>query len=133
MENLLQSHLALCERIYELILEENQILKITGKAPEALFLERKRALLCQIEASLEKLRGANGIPGSRTQPERTLIDKTQQMVMKTLLLDRENEQLLLKSALSGNLPPITPKPPLGHLQRIYGKQMAAKSAVWKCG
>ncbi|XHR26783.1 MAG: hypothetical protein ACFUZC_12590 [Chthoniobacteraceae bacterium] len=44
-----------------------------------------------------------------------LIDKTQQVVMKILLLDRENEQLLLKNALSGSRPSVMPKPTIGLL------------------
>jgi hypothetical protein len=125
MESTLQTHLALCERIYDLILEENQILKETGKAPDETVLDRKRGLLTQLEESLEKLRTANTFPTPRTQSQRALIDKTQQVVMKTLLLDRENEQLLLKGALTSTRPAPSPKPTLSHLQRIYGKHYLA--------
>jgi hypothetical protein len=129
METILQSYLALCERIYELILEENQILKATAKAPDDRFLDRKRDLLFHLEESLEKLRAANAIPRPRTQSQRILIDKTQQVVMKTLLLDRENEQVLLKCTLSGTRPMATAKPTLSHLQRIYGKHQFVRDAA----
>ncbi|MDD5348997.1 MAG: hypothetical protein PHQ12_02180 [Chthoniobacteraceae bacterium] len=120
MENILNAHLSLCERVYDLILQENQILKETGKAPSEEVLDRKRGLLAELEGSLERLRAANAAPSPRTQSQRMLIDRTQQVVMKTLLLDRENEQLLLKGALTSKRPPASPKPSLNRLQRIYG-------------
>jgi hypothetical protein len=125
MENILQQHLSLCERIYDLILDENQILKTTGKSPDAPFLERKRSLLQLLDASLEKLRTGGEASEPQTQAASILINKAQQVIMKTLLLDRENEQMLLKYTMGDAHPPQERvKPTLGSLQRLYGSRCA---------
>ena len=118
LESTLQNHINVCEQIYALILEENRLLKQSGNELAETMLEQKRALLVLLEESLENLRDANASLTPRTPNQSALIDKAQQMILKTLLLDRENEQLLLRKAM-----PSTPsvRPTAGHLQRIYGK------------
>jgi hypothetical protein len=49
------------------------------------------------------------------------MEKAQQIVLKTLLLDRENEQLLLKTTLPATRKSVPLRPSATHLQRIYGK------------
>lgn len=121
MDAILESHIDLCERVYALLLEENRILKQTGKAPDEEFLSRKRLILSELETSTPRVREAAVANGTKTPQQRALIEKAQQAVLKTLLLDRENEQLLLKSTLMANTASLPMKPAPGHLQRIYKK------------
>jgi len=120
MEAPLQTHIDLCEQIYSCILEENQILKETNKPPEDGFLTKKRALLVQLDESVNNLRAINSTSPKPPQ-QRGLMEKAQQLILKTLLLDRENEQALLKCAFTAARPSVTQKPTVSHLQRIYGK------------
>ena len=41
----LQSHLTLCDELYQLALEENRFLKQNQRTPDAPLIDRKRALL----------------------------------------------------------------------------------------
>lgn len=124
MNQTLESHIDLCEQVYTFVLEENRLFKQTGKAPDETFLERKRAFLGQLDESIQRIRQAAAIHTARTPQHRALIDKAQQTVLKTLLLDRENEQLLLKATLTGSRPTQALKPVAGHVQRIYEKHRA---------
>lgn len=95
-EAILTEHFALCEETYRILVEENRILKQTSQPPDREFLNEKRALLLRFDASNRALADADRVEARRF---RSTIEKSHQLVMKTLLLDRENEQLLLKSAL----------------------------------
>ncbi len=119
LEATLQEHTALCGQIYELMIEENRHLSTVGTPPEDALLEKKRTLLAALTPSLERLRG---VSGQATAPEtRSIIEKAMQTILKALLLDRENEQLLLKSTISRRGSGIQPRPAASHLQRIYGQ------------
>ncbi len=123
MDLALQTHLGLTERTYTLILEENNILKQTGKPPEESLLVRKQSILAQLTQSLDRLRHAAAITPERTEEQKRLMAKIQQLVLKTLLLDRENEQLLLK-ATRPVCPAMTSLRPSGQaLQRTYGRAL----------
>ena len=50
------SHLELCGRVHDLLLEENTWLKTEKTAPTAEFLSRKQEILPQLEESLSNLR-----------------------------------------------------------------------------
>lgn len=124
MDETLQDHLQLSEQVYSLILQENRLLKQTGKAPDQVFLDAKREILSKLDESLARLRAAAASPLPRTRQQRGLMEKAQQWVLKTLLLDRENEQLLLKTTLQATQQTTPLRPPASHLQRVYGKYSA---------
>jgi hypothetical protein len=44
-ENALKEHMEACEHAYQVMLEENGLLKMTGMPPPEEFLDRKRAAL----------------------------------------------------------------------------------------
>lgn len=120
MDLALQTHLGLTERTYTLILEENNILKQTGRPPEESLLVRKQSILAQLSDSLNRLRHAAADNPVRTEEQKRLITRTQQLVLKTLLLDRENEQLLLKATRQPRQAVGSTRPSNHVLQRAYG-------------
>lgn len=121
LEATLEDHTALCSRIYDLMIEENRHLSTRGTPPDDVLLERKRGLLAALAPSVERLRA---VGGKVTSPEiRASIEKAMQTIMKALLLDRENEQLLLKSTLTRRSPVAPSRPPAAHLQRTYGRSL----------
>lgn len=119
----LQDHTSLCTRIYELMIEENRHLSTVGTPPTEELLERKRGLLAALTPSLERLRSAQGADAS---PEtRTIVQRAMQLILKALLLDRENEQLLLKTTINKRPSGTQPRPAASQLQRVYGRTAAA--------
>ncbi len=99
IKDTLQVHLENCEIAYSLLLEENSLLKREGNPPPDEFLEKKRNLLPRLEESLTALKDLRETGPIRGAQNRKLIDMTQKKLMKIFLLDRENEQLLLKMAV----------------------------------
>ena len=118
LETTLQAHTALCGEIYDLMIEENRELSASGQPPSEALIERKRTLLAALSPSIESLRAATG--KINTPEIRDCIAKAMQTILKALLLDRENEQLLLKSTLTRRAAPAAPRPAAARLQRIYG-------------
>lgn len=119
----LTSHAEICNELYELMLDENRLLKASGRAREEAFLNRKRTMLATLTCSLEAVRADASQRGSNTPELRGAMEKVQQIILKALLLDRENEQLLLKSTFQPK-PAValgSARPAAAHLQRIYGK------------
>jgi hypothetical protein len=117
----LQAHTEVCEEMYQLMLELNRTLKAGTQTPDADLLERKRAALVTLESSLAELK-SYGERRTGTSPEqRSAMEKCQRTILKALLLDRENEQLLLKNAMvrPPAMKPAQPAP--GHLAKLYGK------------
>lgn len=114
-EEVIRRHIALCDDAHALILEENRILRSTGVPPPEDFLDRKRTLLPRLEDSLERLRivREEGVPLGDSA--RRQIESAQKKLMKIFMLDRENEQLLLKATLPiarmGAAPTIRKVPP----------------------
>jgi hypothetical protein len=121
-EATLAEHFVLCEETYRILVEENRILKQTSQPPDRDFLNAKRALLLRFEVSNRALAEADRAEARRS---RATIEKSHQLVMKTLLLDRENEQLLFKCALDSK-----PKVKQGFssidTQRLYQQSAAQR-------
>lgn len=119
----LQSHLTLCDELYQLALEENRFLKQQQRVPDAVLLDRKRALLARLDTSLNTLKGGGaGIAPARSDPARKeIVEKARSKILQILHLDRENEQLLLRHSLGARPKPAAPAPVAGpsHLQRLY--------------
>lgn len=119
----LQSHLTLCDELYQLALEENRFLKQQQRVPDAGLLDRKRALLARLDSSLNLLKsGGTGAAGSRPDPARKeIVEKARSKILQILHLDRENEQLLLRYSLGARPKPAAAAPTAApsHLQRLY--------------
>jgi hypothetical protein len=120
----LQSHLNLCDELYQLALEENRFLKQHQRVTEPGLLDRKRDLLSRLDASLAALKaGAGEPPPLRPDPARKdIVEKARAKLLQILHLDRENEQLLLRFSLGVRPPrPAVTAAPASHLQRLYDR------------
>jgi hypothetical protein len=128
-DDTLLEHLAACEVTYQLMLDENRMLKATSAPPGDDFLEQKRSALGKLDSALASLRALGDCLPNLSARERATIVKTQQIVLKALLLDRENEQLLFKCALTSRraaMPQV--RPTLDQIQRLYRKHGGANDA-----
>ncbi|MBL9199396.1 MAG: hypothetical protein JNL39_02770 [Opitutaceae bacterium] len=117
----IQEHHRLCDEIHLCVQEENRFLRTQQRAPDAALLERKRSLLDRLDASLEALRT---VPAASVRdPEtRAALDKSRARILQILQLDRENEQLLLRSSLGAAKPAgAAPAPSVALLQKIYAR------------
>lgn len=119
----LQSHLTLCDELYQLTLEENRFLKQQQRVPDAALLDRKRSLLTRLDASLTRLKTGSGTPPPlRPDADRKeIIEKARSKILQILHLDRENEQLLLRYSLGARPKATVPAPAAApsRLQRLY--------------
>ena len=123
----LTTHTTLCEEIYNLMIEENRHLRSSGQPPAEALLSRKGALLGSLSFSLERFRAALADSLPTTAEIRKCAKKAQQTIMKALLLDRENEQLLLKCTMQRRTAAPAPRPALSQLQRTYGQSAPIES------
>jgi hypothetical protein len=127
----LQTHLTLCDELYQLALEENRFLKQQQRVPDNALLDRKRTLLGRLDASLTALKAGNqSPPPASARPDaarKDVIEKARAKILQILHLDRENEQLLLRFSLGArpragggdSIAPVVPTAPPSHLQRLY--------------
>ena len=122
LNSILQEHTRLCELTYQIILEENSTLKSSGLPPDEEYLERKKRILAELENSLAILREQGARQKGEIPKCRAAIEKAQQVILKTLLLDRENEQLLLKNTMAARAVPGPFKPSASRLQKVYQQQ-----------
>jgi len=121
LETILEHH-QLCDEIHQSVLEENRFLRQHQRAPDAALLERKRALLGKLDATLTALRALPAAsardPGTRAQ-----LEKTRARILQILQLDQENEQLLLRCSLTGGRTAASSAPAasVAMLQKIYAR------------
>lgn len=120
IQEAIQQHRQICDELYELALEENRFLQEQRRAPEAPFIERKKAALERLDAALQALRSTPK-DGSRDPQRRAALEKTQARIMQILQLDRENEQLLTRHSLSRGINPAPAPSDRGLLSKIYSK------------
>jgi hypothetical protein len=121
LEMTLQAHAQICDEMHQVILEENRFLKTAGRPPEESFLVRKRNALMTLSGSVAMLQGIGAQARSTVPAVKALIEKVQQTIMRALLVDRENEQLLLKCSMRPHMAqPVMVRPSATHLQRAYG-------------
>lgn len=104
----LRSHLELCREILAIVERENAALKADDQAV-AEIAENKRRLLPLLNDSLAKLKDYRAqwtklSPADRAaRPEiASLLKENQDVIMRVIVLDRENEQALLRK---GMVPP----------------------------
>lgn len=117
----LEQHLELSEQVHRLLLEENTLLKERQSVPDSSFLERKKALLDELAASLESVKTLRQSNIAFSETERELIQSAQNRTMQGLYLDRENEQLLLKHSVETRPPEQKRAVTQDRLRAAYGK------------
>jgi hypothetical protein len=105
LDECITQHLALCDEIYQLAVEENRILKHQHQPPDAPWRAHKQTLSNRLDQSLEKLRQAKL---EHNVQDGAALAKAQQRSLQILHLDRENEKLLLRCSLGA--PRAAPRP-----------------------
>ncbi|HWI60092.1 MAG TPA: hypothetical protein VNZ22_22895 [Bacillota bacterium] len=102
----LQAHLALCQETLDLAARENQALASPAGYQSFEFYQQRKDLLPRLDQSLMLLRNwrqrwQEVSPAERARcPEvKALFQSVQDLLMKVLLLDRENQQALLRQGL----------------------------------
>jgi hypothetical protein len=118
-------HSALCEEVYAFLLEENRVLRSSGRLQQQGILDKKKMLLAALEGSLARVKAsARAGKIAKTPSLRAATAKAQRILLKAMLLDKENEQLLLKRALSSSSGEahILPKPTANQVRRRYEGQ-----------
>ncbi len=92
----IKRHYGLCEKVYELLLEENSWLKVKKSPPEMEFLDRKKEVIEQLESSLANLRKLKPEFFSPFDDTKKLVGDSHSKLLQIFYLDRENEDLLIK-------------------------------------
>lgn len=119
--NLLQQHQALSDDLHQCVLDENRFLRQHQRAPDAALLERKRQLLERLDTSLTALR-ALPAASAKDGPTQALLEKTRARILQIIQLDKENEQLLLRTSLTAAKPATAaPAASASMLQKIYSR------------
>lgn len=102
----LQAHLKLCEDLVGVLERESLALRPDSNASTFESYQRRKEILPQLEGSLAELkRQREGwqqlTPAEKRQHPRTaaLIRANQDLIMKAIVLDRENEQALLRRGM----------------------------------
>jgi len=117
-EETLRKHLELCESCYTLLQEENSFLKHEKKPTSPALLEKKKALLESLEISNRKLKQINEQNTPLPPKQKCLAQDAQKKIMKIFLIDRENEQLLLKYSFNQSIPSPAQTPPAATVNQI---------------
>ena len=102
----LQTHRSLCEAILALSARENGALRAQGEGFTAEGSAQRKKFLAQLTDSLDKIR-EHRIAWMRLEPSvrqghpeiAELLRENQNLIMRILVLDRENEQALLRKGL----------------------------------
>jgi hypothetical protein len=102
----LKEHLGICQELLQTTEQEAQVLRRAGKGSLSEFYKRKKDLLPRYDQSLDELRKHRVDWQRMSLEERArwpevgmLLRKNQDLTMKIIVLDRENEQALLRRGL----------------------------------
>ena len=104
LDDTLKQHLAHCDELYQLALEENRFLRQEQRPPDEGWRWRKQEVGARLEQSLTTLRSLPRDSGARGG---AVLEQARARSLQILLLDRENEQLLLRCSLGT---PVRPAP-----------------------
>lgn len=111
----LRAHFGLCEDILAIVTRESQALRSPAEVPAFDFYQGRKSLLPRLDQSLGRLKQHRQAwqrlsPAERARhPEvAALLRSNQDLIMRILVLDRENEQALLRRGLvpPRHLPPV---------------------------
>jgi flagellar biosynthesis/type III secretory pathway chaperone len=106
MNEALNRHLALCQELLQVAEREGQALRRSDKPSLFDFYQNKKNLLPRLNQSLDGLR-KHRVNWQRLSPDERarqpetglLLRRNQDLTMKLIVLDRENEQALLRRGL----------------------------------
>lgn len=108
----LREHCALCEELLSLVMREKKAWKDQDAPPSLELYQAKKALLPRLDQSLEQIKTCRAAWQKMTPKERSqygeigvLLQQTQNLILKIIVLDRENEQVLLRRGLGPTKPP----------------------------
>ena len=116
----LRTHRALCEEILGLVEREHQILCASDAFPFTDVSQRRQQLLPRLDTALRKIKHHRQAwqqfcASQRQQSPEVppLIRQIQDLILKVLTLDRENEQLFLRRGMvpATRLPPVARQRP----------------------
>jgi hypothetical protein len=116
----LQAHLQLCQDILALAQRENRSLRASDQPSQFESYQTRKQLLPKLQHSADRLRRHRAVrqdtsPDHPTHPPEVaaLIRQNQDLIMKILVLDRENQQWLLRRGLvpPRHLPPASSQRP----------------------
>lgn len=103
---LLRQHLDLCQEVLVVIEQEGQALRQEPVPPLAALQKTKKDLLPRLNESLDAIRRQRVLWQAASPAERArhtdapaLLQRTQDLVMKIIVLDRGNEQALLRRGM----------------------------------
>lgn len=113
-------HLELCDELLQILNEENRALRHNPEGVGEELLERKRSYLPRLDKSLAQLKQLQMETPEILPAVREKLTSAQNKIMRILLLDRENEQLLLKSVMPKITRPVV-KRSLQSIKGIYEK------------
>jgi hypothetical protein len=102
----LQAHLTLCAEVLELVTREREALRGADPFASQAFAQQRNALLPRLTQSLDSLRRTrtawqqlDAATRARQTEAEALMRRNQDLIMKIIVLDRENEQALLRQGL----------------------------------
>ena len=123
----LRAFLALCEKVLASVINENQALSGQAEYQPFSFYQHRKNLLPDLETALANLRSKRLVWQLTGESERARCEEVkpffqaiQGILMKVLLLDRENQQALLRRGLvpAKHLPPVAAQRP-HYVANIY--------------
>ncbi len=115
---------SLCEAALELVTRENQVLAGAGEYPASDFDRLRKDLLPRLETAFTMLRGwrqCGSAPPTVASEAKSLVQAIQCLMMRILLLDRENQQALLRRGLV----------PASHLSLTTGRRQDFVSRLYR--
>jgi len=123
----LSGHLALCQEICAQVERESQLLQSSDEQSTFEAYRKKKGLLPQLEESLNRIREHRNTWRTLNPEERAhyskvpaLVKANQDLIMKIIVLDRENEQVLLRKGLGRSRPPtLAPAPHAHYVAGLY--------------
>ncbi len=130
MLNDLQAHLALCHELLETLEKERQLLRQEQTPSLFEVYQTKKNLLPRLNQSLDKLRKhrvnwqrLNSTERAQYPEVGPLLRQNQDLIMKIIVFDRENEQGLLRRGLipAREIPPANRQRP-NFVAELYRRQ-----------
>ena len=124
----LGDYLEICSRAYQLVQEENRCLNSRSPRDAYSKSEKRKELLDRVSGAMVRIKAHKALWAKIPAAERAkhmnisqLIKQNMDLIMKTVMLDRENERLLLKTSLPPKMKAAYGKAAAGQIAKTYGK------------
>ena len=118
----LREHSTVCEELLGLVMREKKAWQAPDAPPSLELYQAKKALLPRLNQSLDQIKSCRGVWQKMTPQDRAqnseigaLLQQTQNLILKIIVLDRENEQVLLRRGLG----PTAQKTPVNRQQQPH--------------